>query len=189
MDDEPDDLFDPAAAAAAAAAPLTPAEVAILDRLRQRPPTADWPQTPAAPLTAVAGYDILGELGRGGMGVVYKARQQTLARPVALKVILAGPHAPAELLARFRREAHTLAQCADPGVVAVYDVGTTGGQPYLAMEFCPGGTLAAALAGRPIDPPAAAAVAERLARTLAAVHRLGLVHRDLKPANVLLPVA
>jgi serine/threonine protein kinase/WD40 repeat protein len=134
----------------------------------------------------VPGYEVLGELGRGGMGVVYKARQVGLDRLVALKVVLAGAGAGPEDLARFRREAEAVARLRHPNVVEIYQVGETGGLPYFAMELCGGGSLAQQLAGGPLAPRRAAELVETLARAVQAAHEAGVVHRDLKPANVLL---
>jgi serine/threonine-protein kinase len=139
---------------------------------------------PSAP--AVPGYEILGELGRGGMGVVYKARHLKLNRVVALKMVLAGGHAGPEELARFRTEAEVVARLQHPGVVQVYEVGEHGGCPYVALEFCPGGSLAGRLAGSPLPPRDAALLVEQVARAVQAAHDLHVLHRDLKPANVLL---
>jgi WD40 repeat protein len=127
---------------------------------------------------------LVGELGRGGMGVVYLARQLRLNRQVALKVILAGDHAGPEQRVRFLAEAEAAAAVDHPGVVRVYECGAHAGQPYLTLEYCPGGTLADRLAA-PLPPQEAAELAERLARAVAAAHAQGVLHRDLKPANVL----
>jgi serine/threonine protein kinase len=134
----------------------------------------------------VQGYEILGELGRGSMGVVYKARQVRLDRLVALKMILAGGHAGEAELARFRREAEAVAQLQHPGIVQIYEVGEQDGLPYIALEFVAGGSLAAKLAGTPLPPEQAAALLELLARAVHAAHERGIIHRDLKPGNVLL---
>src|SRR5690349_17051249 len=147
-------------------------------------PPRETDGAPARP--TVAGYEILAELGRGGMGVVYKARQVGLNRLVALKMILAGSHAGPDDLARFRGEAEAVARLRHPNVVQVYDVGEAGGLPYFSLEFVEGGNLDRKLAGTPLPPAEAAALVEVLARAMAAAHAAGLVHRDLKPANVLL---
>jgi tetratricopeptide (TPR) repeat protein len=140
----------------------------------------------AAGRRSVPGYQVLGELGRGGMGVVYKARHAALNRLVALKMVLAGGHASAGELARFRAEAEAVARLQHPGIVQVFEVGDHDGRPYLALEFCPGGSLEKKLAEATLEPRAAAGLAEALARAVQAAHEKGVVHRDLKPANVLL---
>src|SRR5207302_4332405 len=138
-----------------------------LDALPTRP---QQPPAPAAPPPdappSVPGYEVLGELGRGGMGVVYKARQLALNRVVALKVILAGCHAGKEDLARFHLEAESVARLQHPGIVQVYDVGVHNGTPYLSLEFCGGGSLAARLTGTPLPPADAAELVETVARAV-----------------------
>jgi serine/threonine protein kinase/tetratricopeptide (TPR) repeat protein len=141
----------------------------------------------AAP--AVPGYEVLEELGRGGMGVVYKARQLRLKRLVALKMILAGPQADDGVLARFRLEAEAVARLQHPNIVQIYEVGEIDHLPYLALEFVEGGGLDRQLVGTPQAPWAAAALLEPLARAMHFAHQKGIVHRDLKPANVLLAAA
>jgi WD40 repeat protein len=133
----------------------------------------------------VPGYKVLGLLGKGGMGVVYKARQQALGREVALKMILAAEHAGAEQRQRFRREAQAVARLQHPNVVQVFEVGEHQGLPYFSMEFCPGGSLSEQLSGGPLAPAEAAALVEALARAVHAAHLAHVVHRDLKPGNVL----
>jgi eukaryotic-like serine/threonine-protein kinase len=134
----------------------------------------------------VPGYEILGEVGRGGMGVVYKARQTELNRVVALKMILAGGHAGAEALQRFHLEAEAAARLQHPNIVQVHAVGTSDGVPFFSLEFCPGGSLAQRLDGTPWPTRQAAELVATLARAVQAAHDAGVVHRDLKPANVLL---
>ncbi len=143
---------------------------------------------PAADLTArlPAGYEVLGEVGRGGVGVVYKARHLRLKRTVALKMLLAGPRATREDLARFRAEAEAVARLQHPNIVQVYEVGEHDGLPYVALEFVDGGSLSDRLDGAPQPPPDAAALVEALARAVRHAHEHGVVHRDIKPANVLL---
>jgi WD40 repeat protein/tRNA A-37 threonylcarbamoyl transferase component Bud32 len=142
------------------------------------------PPTPAFP--RIPGYEILGELGRGGMGVVYKARQVKLDRLVALKMILAERHAGEADLARFRTEAEAIARLQHPSIVQVYEIGEHEGKPYFSLEFCSAGSLAQRLDGTPLQPNEAARLVETLARAMEAAHQKGIIHRDLKPANVLL---
>jgi WD40 repeat protein len=157
-----------------------------------RPPKAgtstlsDGRPLPPGGWDAPPGYEILEELGRGAMGVVYKAREVGLNRLVALKMILAGGRATADDLARFRVEGQAVARLDHPHVVRVHRVGEHGGCPYLSLEFCPGGTLEGKLAGAPLPPREAAALVAKLARAVHAAHAAGIVHRDLKPGNVLL---
>jgi tRNA A-37 threonylcarbamoyl transferase component Bud32 len=135
---------------------------------------------------ALPGYDILGELGRGGMGVVYKARQHTLNRTVALKMILAGSHAGPAAMARFLKEAELIARLKHPNVVQVYEYGSHAGMAYFSLEYLEGGSLAARIDGEPQPPVEAARTVRTLARAVHAAHDNGIVHRDLKPGNVLL---
>jgi WD40 repeat protein len=134
----------------------------------------------------VPGYEIEGVLGRGGMGIVYQARQVRLKRTVALKMILAGDLAGPALLSRFRREAEAVARLQHPNIVQIYEVGEHEGRPYFSLECVGGGTLAARLGGQPQTPRAAALLIETLAQAVHYAHSNGIVHRDLKPANILL---
>jgi WD40 repeat protein/tetratricopeptide (TPR) repeat protein len=138
------------------------------------------------PLPAVPGYEILDVLGRGGMGVVYQARQLGLNRVVALKMIRGGTYAGSEELARFRAEAEAVARFQHPHIVQIHEVGQHDGLPFFSLEFVDGGSLAQKLAGTPVSPAEAAQLAETLARTMHAAHQSHIVHRDLKPANILL---
>ncbi len=142
----------------------------------------------AVALPSVPGYEILEELGRGGMGVVYLARQIRLNRPCALKMILAGDHAGPEAALRFLAEAETVARLRHPNIVQIYAIGDHDGRPYCELEYIEGGSLADRLDGTPWPAPQAARLVETLAHTMHAAHQLGVVHRDLKPANVLLAV-
>ena len=137
-------------------------------------------------LLNIPGVEILSELGRGGMGVVYKARQTRLNRLCALKIMLPGEHDGAEFRARFLAEAETIARLRHPNVVQIYGLGDHDGRPYFEMEYMEGGSLAGRLAGTPWAPGPAARMVAVLARAIGDAHRLGIVHRDLKPANVLL---
>ncbi len=134
----------------------------------------------------IPGFEVVGHLGSGGMGVVYKARQVKLKRFVALKVIPAGPRAGPEQLARFRREAESVARLQHPHIVQIHEVGEHEGAPYLALEFVEGGSLHQKVSGKPQPPGEAAALVEVLARATHYAHERGVVHRDLKPANILL---
>jgi WD40 repeat protein len=154
-------------------------------------PAAEAARTAAGPCgrgaaPAIPGYEILGELGRGGMGVVYQARQLQLDRPCALKMILAGAHADRESAARFLAEARAIARLEHPHIVQIHHIGEADGLPFLELEYLPGGGLDRQLDGTPWPPRRAARLIEQLAAAMAAAHRLGVVHRDLKPANVLL---
>jgi serine/threonine-protein kinase len=120
------------------------------------------------------------------MGVVYKARDQSLDRTVALKMVLHGAHAGEQEHRRFESEAHAAARLSHPGIVQIYQLGEHEGMPYFAMEFCPGGTLADRLRGRPLPPRESAELVEQIARAVQAAHQHGIVHRDLKPGNVML---
>jgi serine/threonine protein kinase len=182
------------------------AEERVVRRLKQVPPSSavsrpeqangpagDSPlaagPTPAAinsEAPAVPGFEILGELGRGGMGIVYRARQVVLQRTVALKMILNGAHAGPKELSRFRAEAGVIARLQHPNIVQIYDVGEDAGRPYFALEFVGGGSLVQYLHGKPQPIRPAALMVETLARAVHAAHASGVVHRDLKPANILL---
>jgi serine/threonine-protein kinase len=137
-------------------------------------------------LPQIPGYEVEGLLGRGGMGVVYKARHLRLNRRVALKMLLAGAYAGPEVRARFAREAQAVAGLQHPNIVQVYDVAEHEGRPYFTMELVEGGSLSQRLAGTPQPARQAAALAASLAEAVHAAHQGGIVHRDLKPANILL---
>jgi hypothetical protein len=141
------------------------------------------------PWAGPPGYIVVGELGRGGMGVVYRAFDPTLKRPVALKVLLGGAHAGSAAEARFRAEALAVARLQHANVVQVYEVGETDGLPFMALEFLAGGTLADRLKAGPVFPAQAGVIVERVARGVQAAHAQGIVHRDLKPANILFDAA
>jgi WD40 repeat protein/serine/threonine protein kinase len=134
----------------------------------------------------VGDYDILAEVGRGGMGVVYKARHRSLHRLAALKMVLAGEFASFTQQLRFRLEAELAARVQHPNIVHLYEIGAHDGRLFLAMEWVEGGSLADRLDGKPWPVGQAAALVETLARAIHVAHAEGVVHRDLKPANILL---
>jgi eukaryotic-like serine/threonine-protein kinase len=138
----------------------------------------------ADPFRSPPGYEIEGELGRGAMGVVYRARQLAVGRSVAVKTLL-GP-AGAEGLARFRAEAQAAGRLQHPNIVQVFEVGEHAGRAFIALEYVDGGTLADRAGGAPQPAAWAARTVETLAGAVAAAHAAGIVHRDLKPSNVLL---
>ncbi len=135
---------------------------------------------------SVPGYVIEDFLGRGGMGVVYKAQQLKLKRTVALKMVLTGRNAGPRELARFRIEVETAARVQHPNIVQIHEFGDAGGYPYCALEFVEGPNLASKLDGKPMPPRDAAKLVETLARAMQLAHSRNVVHRDLKPANILL---
>jgi WD40 repeat protein/serine/threonine protein kinase len=139
-----------------------------------------------AELPRIAGYESLRLLGRGGMGVVYLARQVTLDRLVAVKMALAGVHAAPEQQARFRTEAEAAARLQHPNIIQIFEIGASEGQPFLTMEYVAGGSLSAHLDGKPQPWQSAAAFLATLASAVQHAHERGIVHRDLKPDNILL---
>ncbi|HEV3263501.1 MAG TPA: protein kinase, partial [Gemmataceae bacterium] len=180
--------------------PPADTEDAFLRQLKRTPPSSTasgelhssdraHPATPAGPWPTLPGYEILGELGQGGMGVVYKARQIGLHRLVALKMLRAAAQVTPRDLARLRREAEAVAQLQHPNIVQIYDIGESEGRPYFGLEFVEGGSLAAKIRGdlQPFD--VAARLVETLARAIHFAHQQGIIHRDLKPSNVLLAVS
>jgi serine/threonine protein kinase len=140
-------------------------------------------------LPNIPGYELLAELGRGGMGVVYKARQTHLNRTVALKMIRAGEYVGAQELARFRIEAEAAARLDHPHIVRIYEFGVQNDRPYFSMEFVEGENLARRSNDDPMPPGQAAQLVEALAQAVHYIHQHHIVHRDLKPANVLLTAA
>ncbi|MBM3999657.1 MAG: hypothetical protein FJ297_08995 [Planctomycetes bacterium] len=134
----------------------------------------------------IGDYEVMGELGRGGMGVVYKARHVTLNRVVALKMILSGPYATDAALKRFLAEARAVARLQHSGIVQIFDIGEHQGLPYFSLEFVEGRDLQRDLQGQPREARSAAELVERLASAMQYAHDHGVLHRDLKPSNILL---
>jgi tetratricopeptide (TPR) repeat protein len=134
------------------------------------------------------GYELLRVLGRGGMGVVYMARQTGLNRLVGLKMVLSGAHASSEQLSRFRAEAKSVARLQHPNIVQIYEVGEHNGLPYFSMEFVDGGSLAQKLQSTRLRTYQAAELVQTLARAMHYAHQRDIIHRDLKPHNVLIAV-
>jgi tRNA A-37 threonylcarbamoyl transferase component Bud32 len=156
------------------------------DATTNRLKTGTFVLPPAANRQSVPGFEVLEELGRGGMGVVFKARQTTLNRIVALKTILTGVHTEKADQLRFFSEAEAVAAVRHTNVVQVYEFGHTNGLAYFAMEYLNGGSLAGLLTERGnMSALMAARVVEQIARGVQAAHDVGVVHRDLKPANIL----
>jgi serine/threonine-protein kinase len=137
----------------------------------------------------IGDYEILRELGRGGMGVVYQARHVQLQRVVALKMVLAGQFARADDLDRFREEARSAAALEHSGIVSIYETGQCLGQPYFTMAYVEGPSLARVLEDGPLPPQVAARLMRKIVAAVAYAHAHGIIHRDLKPANILLEVS
>jgi serine/threonine-protein kinase len=151
------------------------------------PPDESAPQPPEGPaLPRIPGYEVEAVLGRGGMGIVFRARHLRLNRPVALKMALAGAYAEPHERERFQREAEAEAGLRHPHIVQVHDVGEHDGRPYFTMELVEGGSLAQRLLGTPLGARYAAALVATLAEAVQVAHQGGIIHRDLKPANILL---
>ncbi len=149
-------------------------------------PLRDGVTTSGLPVSRLGDYELMGELGHGGMGVVYRARQSSLDRIVALKLMHRPLSEDREHAARFLREARVAASLRHPGIVAIYDLGRLEGVPYFTMELVEGSSLEALLADGPVAPARAAELVMIVAQSIAHAHEHGVVHRDLKPSNVLL---
>jgi predicted Ser/Thr protein kinase len=165
-------------------ATLPPRDDATADHL----PAEPTPPEAAAPARVryFGDYELLRELARGGMGVVFQARQVSLNRPVALKMILAGQLADEAAVRRFYIEAEAAANLDHPGIVPIYEVGQHEGQHYFSMGFVEGQSLAQKLANGPLPPREAAALMVKVCAAIEYAHQRGVIHRDLKPANILL---
>jgi hypothetical protein len=142
---------------------------------------------PGTPLgQRIPDYELLEEIGRGGMGVVYRARQLSLNRIVAVKTILSGPVASAQAVQRFRSEAEALARLKHPNIVAIYDIFEWESHHFFSMEYVPGKNLAELAQAQPLPPALAARYARKIAFAIQFAHENGLLHRDLKPSNILI---
>ena len=161
-----------------------PATQEVIGQATLGPPSAEG--EPARPPPDFGSYELIEEIGRGGMGVVYKARQHGLDRIVAVKMILAGYLASSDHVRRFYDEARAAAQLRHPHIVHIHEVGQCHGQHYFAMEYIDGKSLAERIARGPVELATAARLVERVARAVQHLHDHGIVHRDLKPSNILL---
>jgi len=164
---------------------------AMESRRPVQPDAVDSPSGPAAtPALAkirdFGDYELLEEIGHGGMGVVYKARQKSLDRIVALKLLLFGPHAPPESVKRFRAEAVATAALQHPNIVAIHEVGFCEGQHFIAMDYVEGPCLSGLIRGSPLPARRAAGYVKTIAEAIHYAHERGILHRDLKPANVMI---
>lgn len=161
------------------------ADTAPANQETDGPPS--WDSSLASGLPKIFGdYEILEEIDRGGMGIVYQARHRELGRTVALKLIRSGELAREEEVQRFRSEAEAAAALTHPGIVPIYEVGTLHGLVYYTMAYIEGQSLAQVVAGGALDPTEATRIVYKLCAAVEHAHRAGVYHRDLKPANVLL---
>jgi serine/threonine protein kinase len=164
--------------------PETPPSIALDQTPHQN-------ETPTSPVDKpfLPGYEIQQELGRGGMGIVYKARQTSLNRIVAVKIILSGDEMDGERRMRFRTEGEAIARLQHPHIVQIHELGEQDGRPFVVLEYVEGGSLDQQLNGMPQPVEVSVRLIETLARAIHYAHERGIVHRDLKPANVLLQIA
>src|SRR5262245_45924697 len=145
------------------------------------------PETESASILREFGdYQLLEEIARGGMGVVYRARQKSLNRIVAVKLLQLGPHANPEFVKRLRAEATVAAGLHHPNIVAIHEVGVQQGEHYLVMDYVDGPNLAQFVKGQPLPPRQAGRYLKAIAETVHYAHERGVLHRDLKPSNVLI---
>lgn len=166
---------------------LPPENPSAFQTVDAEPSTSEGYGSRSAPLPqSIAQYEILSELGRGAMGVVYKARQKDLDRLVALKMILAGSHAGEDQRGRFLTEAKAVASLQHPNIVQIYEIGEHEDKPFFSLEFVEGDTLDERIRENAITAHQAASLIATMARAMSYAHERGIVHRDLKPANVLL---
>lgn len=173
--------------------------VMIADAVASRDPESDQATAPYSPSgragvdgrppSELGDFELLEEIGRGGMGVVYRARQRSLGREVAVKVMLRGADAPSGDQVRFQGEAEAAARLDHPNIVPIYETGVVGGWRYFGMKLIEGQTLSRLLADGPMEQIEAARLVMRIARAIQYAHEHGVVHRDLKPANILLDAA
>ncbi len=152
-------------------------------------PNENQPRVLGSSIHYFGDYELLDEIARGGMGIVYKARQKSLKRIVALKMILTGQLASSEDVKRFYAEAEAAAKLEHPNIVPIYEIGQAEGQHYFSMALVDGESLAHRVAREVIAPKEAASIMQKVARAIAYAHVEGVVHRDLKPANILLDTA
>ena len=163
---------------------LTPnGATAELDQLS----LCDLPQ-PGSKIAYIGDYELLEVIAHGGMGVVYKARQKSLNRIVALKLLLGGAHASQDFKRRFRQEAELAARLHHPNIIPIYECGEHEGQPYFSMEYVAGSDLASVLRGKPLEANLASEYVRAAAEAVHYAHLQGVLHRDLKPSNLLLGV-
>src|ERR1051325_8785783 len=170
------------------------ADEPVVPQSRDDPGVRDGLQAPNTNKTArstnmlgdFGDYELLEEVGRGGQGVVYRARQKSLNRTVALKVIGLGNWATAAHLKLFRREAEAAASLEHPGIVPIHEVGERDGSCYFSMKFVEGGQLDEVVRREPMPPRCAVELIVKVARTVQYAHEHGILHRDIKPGNILL---